>query len=282
MFFTSGLLLLSVFFSLGGELQEDIFQAQADGAEFGEIPAGVDHAAGQFGADVAALQAFDFEGNAAVPGVLHHDAADAGDLFEASLDFAGVGAAVGGFDFEADGFGAAQAVGEVGDRILRDQLALADDDDALAGLLHLAEDVGAEDDGVVAGEGLEQLADFDDLLGVEAAGGLVEDQDIGVVDDGLGDADALAVAFGQLADQLVADVAEGAAVDDLVGAALDIGAGDAFELADEGEVLDDLHFGVERRRFGQVADALLDLLRVLQDVEAGDVGRAGRWAGGSR
>ena len=128
---------------------------------------------------------------------------------------------------------------------------------------------------MIAGEGLQQFADFDDLLGVETAGGLVEDQDVGVVDDGLGDADALAVAFGQLADQLGADVAEGAAPDDLVGAALDVGAGDALELADEGEVLDDLHLGVEGRGFGEVADALLDLLRVLQHVEAGDGGLAG-------
>ena len=58
---------------------------------------------------------------------------------------------------------------------------------------------------MIAGEGLEELADFDDLLGVEAGGGLIEDEDIGVVDDGLGDSDALAVAFGELADQLGAD-----------------------------------------------------------------------------
>jgi hypothetical protein len=79
----------------------------------------------------------------------------------------------------------------------------SDDDDALAGMLHFAEDVGAEDDGVLAGERFQQLADFDDLLGVEAAGGLVEDQHVGVVDDGLRQADALAEALGELADQLV-------------------------------------------------------------------------------
>ena len=123
---------------------------------------------------------------------------------------------------------------------------------------------------------MQQRADFDDLFGIEAAGGLVEDQDVGVVDDRLGDADALPEALGQLADQLGADVAEGAALDHLVGAAFDIGARDAFELADESEVFDDLHFGVKRRGFGQVADALLDLLRVLQHVEAGDGGLAGR------
>ena len=210
--------------SRGGELEEDVFQAQADGAQLAQVPAGVDHGAGEVGADVAALQALDFEDAGGRPWLLHHDAADAGDLFEAALHFAGLGAAVGGFDFERDGFGAAQAVGQVGDRILGDELALADDDDALAGVFDLGQDVGAEDDGVIAGEGREQLADLDDLLGIETAGRLVEDQDVGVVDDGLGDADALAVAFGQLADQLVADVAERAAADDLVDAAFDVGA----------------------------------------------------------
>ena len=58
--------------------------------------------------------------------------------------------------------------------------------------------------------------------------------------------------------------------------------GDAFEPADEGEVLADLHFRVEGRRFRQVADALLDLQRVLQHVKAGDAGRCRTWAGGSR
>ena len=53
-------------------------------------------------------------------------------------------------------------------------------------------------------------------LGSRPRGGLIEDEHIGVVDDGLRQADALAVALGELADQLGADVAEGAAADDLV------------------------------------------------------------------
>src|ERR1019366_8459102 len=174
------------------------------------------------------------------------------------------------------GFGAAQAVGQIGDRILSDQFALADDDDAFAGLLHLAQNVRAEDDGVLAREGLQQLADFDDLLGVETAGGLIQDQHIRVVDDGLRDADTLAEAFGQLADQLGPNVAQGAAPDYLVRPALDVGARNAFDLPHKREVLDDLHFWVQRRGFGQVADAFLDLHRVLQHVETGNRGFAGR------
>ena len=48
-----------------------------------------------------------------------------------------------------------------------------------------------------------------------------------------------------------------------------------FSCADEVEVFVDLHFRVEGRRFGQVADALLDFEGLFEDVEAGHVGRAG-------
>ena len=61
-----------------------------------------------------------------------------------------------------------------------------------------------------------RLARFVDLLGVEAGGRLVENQHVGVVDDRLRQADALPVAFGQLADQLVPDVGDGAALGDFV------------------------------------------------------------------
>jgi len=60
--------------------------------------------------------------------------------------------AAGGFHFERHGFGAAQAIGEVRHRIDGHQLAAVDDDDVLAGMLHFREDVGAENDGVLAGE----------------------------------------------------------------------------------------------------------------------------------
>ena len=80
-------------------------------------------------------------------------------------------------------------------------------------MLDFGQDVGAEDDGVVAGEGLRSRSRISMIcLGSRPAGGLVEDQHVGVVDDGLGEADALAVAFGELADQLGADVADARSV----------------------------------------------------------------------
>ena len=115
----------------------------------------------------------------------------------------GIERALASFDFEHHRFGAARAILQVLDRIRGHQLALVDDDHLLAGLLHFGQNVGAENNGVIAGQAANQLAGFVDLFGIQAGGGLVENQNIGIVDDGLGQSDALPVAFGELADQLV-------------------------------------------------------------------------------
>ena len=48
---------------------------------------------------------------------------------------------------------------------------------------------------MIAGQVLDQLTGLDDLLGVEAGGRLVEDEDVGIVDQRLRQADALLVAL---------------------------------------------------------------------------------------
>ncbi len=71
--------------------------------------------------------------------------------------------------------------------------------------------MSAEDDGVIAREAGDQLARLDNLFGIETGSRLIEDQNIGVVEDGLRQSDALAIAFRELADQLCLDVAQGTA-----------------------------------------------------------------------
>ena len=61
--------------------------------------------------------------------------------------------------------------------------AFVDDDNLFTRLGHLRENVGAQNDGVVSGEVLDQLTCLDDLLRVEAGSGLVKDQHIGIVED---------------------------------------------------------------------------------------------------
>ena len=59
----------------------------------------------------------------------------------------------------------------------------------------------------------DQFADLADLVGIEAVGRLVEDQQFGIVDEGVGQSDALAVAFRERLDHLAADRFEAAGVD---------------------------------------------------------------------
>ena len=65
-------------------------------------------------------------------------------------------------------------------RVDGDDAALIDDDDPLAGLADLGQDVRAEDDRVLAAQLLDQAPGLDDLLRVEAGGRLVEDEHIGL------------------------------------------------------------------------------------------------------
>jgi len=71
--------------------------------------------------------------------------------------------------------------------------------------------VRAQNDRVVAGKALDQIPGFVDLFGIEARGRFVENQHIRVVNDGLRQADALAVALGKLPDDIVPDVCNRAA-----------------------------------------------------------------------
>ena len=81
--------------------------------------------------------------------------------------------------------------------------AVVDDDDPLAHGLHFRQDVGAQNHRVVAAQVLDQGADLNDLLGVQAHGGLVQDQHRGVADERLGNAHTLLIALGQVADEPV-------------------------------------------------------------------------------
>ena len=112
-------------------------------------------------------------------------------------------------------------------------------------------------------ERLDELADLDDLVGVEPRRRLVEDEDGRVVEDGLGEAEALPVALGQVLDLLAVDAREAAgadrALDGRAPRAAGLGAGiDAPRVGREVEVLGHREVLVEGDGLGQVADAALD------------------------
>ena len=126
------------------------------------------------------------------------------------------------------------------------------------------------------------VAGLDDLLGVEADGGLVEDQHGRVADEGLRHADALLVALGEVLHQPAAHVGELQHLHGPVHRLRARGARDALDLGDEGEVFPHGHVGVERRQLGHVADAPLHLVRLLEDVVAVHLHAIPPWRRGSR
>src|SRR5690349_1035999 len=98
------------------------------------------------------------------------------DLFEGGL-------AIGGDEFLDGAFGL--------------QLALAEDRHPVADRLHLAELVRAKEDRfALALQSLDDLPHLHPPERVQAAGGLVEDEQVRIVDQGLGQADALLHALG--------------------------------------------------------------------------------------
>ena len=203
-----------------------------------------------------------------VVALLGHDSAYARDLFQPPLHGREIEAAIASADFDQHRFCAARAVLQVVYRVRRHQLAFVDDDDLLAGLLDFRQNVRAENDGVVAGQALDQVPRLVDLLGVETGGGLVEDQHIRIVNDRLRQAYALAIAFGKFTQQFVLHIRNGAALANVIDPLPQLRAGKPFKLADERQVFGGFHLRVERRGFGKISNALLDFERLLQDIEA--------------
>jgi len=78
-----------------------------------------------------------------------------------------------------------------------------------------------------------EVTNFDDLARIESDGGFVEDDDGGIVNDGLGDSHPLTVAFGEFADEAFAIFDEAASIDCNVDAVGAIACGHTFNAGDE-------------------------------------------------
>src|SRR6185312_15491991 len=135
----------------------------------------------------------------------------------------------------------------IDERAVGDQLAVGDDDDARAGRLHLAEDVGGEDDRLLLPDRLDDGADLGDLVGVEARGRLVEDKHLELVHDRLRQAHALAKALGQLAYERAQTVADAALLDHALEARVALLLRHVANVTHELEVLEHAHVAIERR-----------------------------------
>src|SRR5690606_25199230 len=105
--------------------------------------------------------------------------------------------------------------------------------------------------------------------------GLVEDQNRRVVHERLAEADALSVTVGEVPDVLAQHLGQTADLDHLLQAAAKGRAVEATYLRSELQVLPDVHFGIEGRALGEVADLPPDLERIIEHVIPVHLRRAG-------
>ena len=132
--------------------------------------------------------------------------------------------------------------------------------------------MSAEHNRVRAGELLDQLARFDDLLRVEAGGRLVENQNFRIVKNRLREPDALPVTLRELPAVTIRHVVDASASHGVFDAASSFARGHPLDLdpRDELKVLAHRHLRVERRRLREVSGPALGFDRLLEDVESGD------------
>lgn len=192
-----------------GEFDEDFFEGSEATREGAEGPIFFGGEVAEFESGVGVWGDKDGEAEPAVGEVFAHDLGDFGDLVEEDLSFF-----VGGLDFEGDATGAAHGVDEVFGGVGGFDFPFVDNDDFVAGHFDFAEDVGGEEDGVLVTELLDESTDGPDLVGIESVGGFVEDEEVGLVDEGIGEANALAVSFGESFDHFASDIAESAGFHD--------------------------------------------------------------------
>ena len=165
------------------------------------------------------------------------------------------GQLLGLFEAQADGMVVARAGLERARRLVRHDTAVGNDDGASAHLVNLFQDVGGDDDEFVLAELIDEPAHFVLLIGVQAIGRLVENQDLRVVDERLGQTDAAPESLGERFNHLLDDRGECEALDDDAASLAAPRARQAADIGDEIEKFADRHFTVARRTFGQITHA---------------------------
>src|ERR1017187_8066380 len=156
---------------------------------------------------------------------------------------------------------------EAGDGIVGDDAALAEDEDGVGDLLHYFEDVGAvENHALPGGEGMKQAAEDHGGVDVEAGEGLVEDEELGIVEQAGEEEDLLAHALGVPSEPGVAIVPEADEAKELVHFGFEDAARDAAQTAGELEVFAAAEVRIEVGLLGDVAEAALEAFEIAADV----------------
>ena len=160
---------------------------------------------------------------------------------------------------------------EGGGGVFDEDFAVVDDGEAVAEFVGLFHVVGGEDDGdAFAAESLDGVPHGDAALGIEAGGGLVEEEDLGMVGDGAGDLEALGEAAAEGLRIGGGAIAEAELLEELGGARGGNFLGHAEVAAMEVDIFEDGAGAVEGVVLRDDADDAAGEGGVGDDVDAGD------------
>ena len=126
-----------------------------------------------------------------------------------------------------------------------------------------------------ATQALDELTRIRDLFGIEADRRFVQDEDWRVVDQGLGNSDALAIAFRDPANLHVAHVVDVGQLHHLVDARAAIPARNPAEMRHKKQVILHAHLRIQRDGLGKIADTATCLQGLAENVVPGNRGGAG-------
>ena len=182
-------------------------------------------------------------------------------------DAGGLGAI---FQDELDLFRAEEALLEIGERPIVKDAAVVNDHDAAAELFDVVEIVSGEKDGgaELAVDGAEELADVIFGDDVEADGGLVEEEERGIVEERGGEVAAHAFAEREFAHGRVEIIADGENFIEALHAGFEIALGNVVDAAEQLEGFDD---GDVPPKLGALAENDADGFDVLAPLAIGDV-----------
>ena len=149
-------------------------------------------------------------------------------------------------------------------------LALVNDHGAGAGSIDFLEDVSREDDGLFLAKFADQLPDFVFLVGVEAIGGFIEDENFGVMKEGLCQARAMPVSLGEGNEGLVPPGLQEAGFDHAVDSFFPGQSGESPDAGAEAEKTENRHIGIEGGGLGEVSDLPFGVLRLICNRDPAD------------
>jgi hypothetical protein len=135
-----------------------------------------------------------------------------------------------------------------------EKLAVRENGDIRGNGFNVGDDVRRENDDALAGKFGKKIAKTDALFGIEAGGGFIDDEELGIVEERLRDADALAHAAGIAAERALGGVGEIYEREEFGDAPAGSRSGDAFYSGEIVEEFDGAEIGVDAEVLWKIAE----------------------------